>query len=145
MLLKNDKVHFKPTSRMTKTLTRRYDGPYKVLACFGKVVYRLELLKLVHLLSMFHVSRFGPLVIEVDEPGRTLLACPLAGVIDKSGKIIAECKGMQKVGWGNPSRIDYLISWEGSTCLDDTWECVKCFFEAFMDPWCRRMVSSYDR
>lgn len=134
MLLRNDGVHFKSTSGTPKTLTRRYDGSYKVLACFGKVAYRLELFELVHLLSVFHVSRFRPLVIDVDEPGRALPAHPTASVIDKSGKAMVVCKGMQKVGWGNLLRIDCLISWEGNTCLDDTWECAKCLFKAFMEP-----------
>lgn len=122
VLLRIDGDHFKPTPGTSKTLTRRYDGPYKVLARIGKAAYRIELPEHMHLHPMFHVSQLRPFVIDVDEPGRALPTHPPAGVIDKPGKVVAKVKGMQKTRWGNSSKVEYLVSWEGSTCLDDTWE-----------------------
>lgn len=94
MLLNIDGYHFNPTSRTSKILTRRYDGQYKVLACIGKIEYRLELLEHMHLDLVFHVNQLRPFVIYVYEPRQALPTHPPTSVIDRLSKTMAKIKYM---------------------------------------------------
>lgn len=92
----------------------------------GKVAYQLELPQYMH---VFHVSLLRPFYEDKDEPIQSVPKRAPANVMNKSGRRVSKIKEVKVVGFGNRRWKEYLVSWEGQTYLDDTWECVQALLE----------------
>ncbi|TPX39097.1 hypothetical protein SeLEV6574_g07427 [Synchytrium endobioticum] len=105
------------TERSTKKLDYKWIGPYYIKRQINPVTYELELPSNMRIHDVFHTSLFKRYIRPTDL-SKQLPKPPPIRIAEEDGFIIKDILDVRRRGKG----FEYLISWEGYTQDDNTWE-----------------------
>ncbi|TPX46921.1 hypothetical protein SeLEV6574_g02941 [Synchytrium endobioticum] len=105
------------TERSTKKLDYKWIGPYYIKRQINPVTYELELPSNMRIHDVFHTSLLKRYIRPTDF-SKQLPKPPPIRIAEEDGFIIKDILDVRRRGKG----FEYLISWEGYTQDDNTWE-----------------------
>lgn len=110
-------------STMSRKLTARFVGPFKVTGVVNPVAYKLDLPPTMKIHNVFHVSVLQPWRTDQEFPShRAGPARPPP--VDESGDQweVDYLLDKRTRRFGRGARVEYLVRWTGYGPEDDTWE-----------------------
>ena len=114
---------FKTLLKVYKGLVRRYEGPFKVVRCVGKVSYQLQLPPRLKIHPVFHVSLLKPYHGDAGDPSRGdsgRAPTVVVTTFDKDVEYILADRVIQIRGI--PAYNEYLVKWKNLPESEATWE-----------------------
>ncbi|KAL6124469.1 hypothetical protein ACLB2K_076981 [Fragaria x ananassa] len=114
---------FKTLRKVHKGLEHKYERPFEVIKCIGKVSYKLHLPPKLKIHPVFHASMLKPFQEDEEDPSRVVSHRPPTAVVTSFDKKVDEiladlvicCRGV-------PSYKEYLIKWKGLPDTEASWE-----------------------
>ncbi|KAL6219043.1 hypothetical protein ACLB2K_012249 [Fragaria x ananassa] len=114
---------FKSLSKVHKGLVRKYEGPFEVIKCIGKVSYKLHLLPKLKIHPVFHVSLLKPYNEDKEDPSKGVSHRAPTAVVTSFDKEVDEILADRVIRRrGVPSYKEYLIKWRGLPDTEASWE-----------------------
>ena len=102
---------------MSKKLSAKFVGPFKISRCVSSVAYHLDLPGMMHIHPVSHISLlqcYKDLSVDHD-----ILPKPLLVTVDGELEYEVQDVVQKRV---RKKRIEYLVHWEGYPDYDVTWE-----------------------
>jgi ribosomal protein L21E len=122
VLLKLDPHQFKPPKGQSSSLSRRYDGPFRIVAKVGKSAYKLELPAHLRVHPVFHVSVLRPFREDESDQSRNVPTRGPVFVQYKPDHEVDRILSGRVTGFGNQLQREYLVSWKGRPPEENSWE-----------------------
>ncbi|KAL4572161.1 hypothetical protein LXL04_018930 [Taraxacum kok-saghyz] len=123
VMVKFPQKMFKSTRQVHKGLTRRYEGPYKVIEKVGTRSYKLDLPSYLKIHPVFHVSLLKSYNRDLEDTSRNEShRAPVANIVsfEKEVEEILSDRVMHKRG--TPKWTEYYVKWKGLPDSESTWE-----------------------
>ncbi|CAL1360405.1 unnamed protein product [Linum trigynum] len=115
---------FKHLKNVHKGLFRCYEGPFPVVKRIGKVAYKMEVLSLLEIHPVFHVSQLKTSNEYKEDEQQTKSHCAPTLITkthdNEVEEIMARCviprRGV------HPSYVEYLVRWRNLPKSETSWE-----------------------
>lgn len=130
---------FQPPKGTARSLTRKYEGPFRVKKRVGEVAYELELLHHMHMKHLaFHVNQLKRCGLDVEHPERVEPPRGPAMIVDRLNLVMDKIMKCRTTGIGSHIKHEFLFRWK-DTLEEHSWETG--------DSLCRwkRKIVKYDR
>ncbi|XP_010519399.1 PREDICTED: uncharacterized protein LOC104798879 [Tarenaya hassleriana] len=112
--------NFRGMQALHRGLTRKYDGPYPIIARIGKMAYKLQLPAYIQIHPVFHVSVLKPYKadpVDVDRNRSTRALLPEAIMPHKEPEFILDHRTKR-----GTNKREFFIKWKGLPDSLNTWE-----------------------
>lgn len=128
-------VNLNLPSTMSKKLTARYLGPFKVEKIINPVVYKLKLPASLNIHPMFHISLLRPWKEDGEFPDHQGESAPVLVYPDDDQWLVDKLLDKRRERVGRHWVVKYLVRWLNCGPEDDSWEPASNIEQSLIDEY----------